>query len=137
MRVPRLAASLVAAAALAAGAAVLAQDGGDGAMSPEDLKAAKAAEEEALRLGQKVFNDAALGTNDKTCAKCHQNPQKPELSLKGIHGKFPRWDRAAGKLITLQEKMVQMQELRLKTKKSLPLGDARWTALELYLKSLK
>lgn len=105
-------------------------------MSPEDLKAAKAAEDDALRLGRKVFTDPALGTNERSCSKCHDNPQKPELSLKGVAARFPRWDRSAGKVISLQQKFVQMQERSLKARKTLPLGDDRWNALEIHLRSL-
>ena len=136
MRTTTIAFSLLAAAALAAGAVVLAQDG-DGDLSPEDQKAAKAAEDEALKLGEKVFNDKAMGTSDRACATCHNNPKKPELNLKGITAKFPRWDRQAGKVITMQEKFVQMQQRSLKAARTLPLGDPRWTSLEMYLRGLK
>ena len=51
--------------------------------------------------------------------------------------RFPRWDRNAGKVITLQQKFVQMQERSLKAKKTLPLGDDRWNALEMHLRGLK
>jgi cytochrome c len=136
MRPPARLASGLAVAALAAWTAVLAQEKRED-LTPADQKAAAAAEDEALRLGQKVFNDASLGTAERACAKCHNNPNKPELSLKGINAKFPRWDRQASKVITLQEKFVQMQERSLKAQKTLPLGDARWTALEIYVRSLK
>ena len=123
-------AALVAGGAMALGPA--AQD-----LGPEDQKAAKAAEDRALELGKKVFTDPSLGTADRACSTCHDNPQKPQLSLKGVAGKFPRWDRDAGKVITLQQKFVQMQERSLKAKKTIPLGDDRWNALEMHLRGLK
>jgi len=126
---------LLAAAAAIAGAALGQEDEGD--LSPEDRKAMEAAERDALALGGKVFRDAALGTNDRSCATCHDNPKRKDLSLKGVTARFPRWDRQAGRVITLQEKFVQMQERSLKARKTLPLGDARWTALEMHLRGLK
>ena len=122
-------------ALLAGGAAALAL--GDDDLSPEDQKAARAAEDKALELGRKVFTDPSLGTAERSCSTCHDNPQKPQLSLKGITGKFPRWDRNAGKVVTLQQKFVQMQERSLKAKKTIPLGDDRWNALEMHLRGLK
>ena len=97
----------------------------------------EAAEKDALDLGRKVFRDPALGTNDRSCATCHDNPKRTDLSLKGVTARFPRWDRQAGRVITLQEKFVQMQEKSLKARKALPLGDARWTALEMHLRGIK
>ena len=120
----------------AAGAAAALALGEDD-LSPAEQKAAQAAEQKALELGRKVFTDPSLGTADRSCSTCHDNPQKPQLSLKGVTARFPRWDRDAGKVITLQQKFVQMQERSLKAKKTLPLGDDRWNALEMHLRGLK
>jgi len=122
-------------AILAGGAVAVAL--GEGDLSPAEQKAARAAEEKALALGGKVFTDPSLGTAERSCSTCHDNPQKPQLSLKGVVSRFPRWDRDAGKVITLQQKFVQMQERSLKAKKTLPLGDDRWNALEMHLRGLK
>lgn len=131
----RLAALAILLAAALGGAALALDE--EGEMSPEDLKAAKEAEEAALRTGLKVFRDASLGTNDRSCATCHDNPKRPDLSLKGVNARFPRYDVNAGRVITLQEKFVQMQERSLKARKALPVGEARWTALELWLRGQK
>jgi cytochrome c len=136
MRPAVVALVLLAAASLPAGV-LLAQSGDEGAPSAEDEKAAKAAEDAALKLGQKVFNDPSLGTKDNCCATCHNNPKRPDLSLKGVTARFPRWDRNAGKVITLQQKFQQMQERNERAKKAIPLGDDRWNAVEVYLRSLK
>jgi cytochrome c peroxidase len=117
---------------LAGGAVALAL--GDDDLTPEDLKAARAAEEKGLELGRKVYTDPSLGTADRACSTCHD---KPEKSLRGVTSRFPRWDRNAGKVITLQQKFVQMQERSLKAKKTIPLGDDRWNALEMHLRGLK
>jgi cytochrome c peroxidase len=132
----RVRAAVVLLPVLAAGAAA-ALALGDDDLSPADLKAAQAAEQKALDLGRKVFTDLSLGTADRSCSTCHDNPQKPQLSLKGVTTRFPRWDRDAGKVITLQQKFVQMQERSLKARKTLPLGDERWIALEMHLRGLK
>jgi len=141
MRLHAAALVLTGAAALAAGllpgGALRALAGDEDALTPEDLKTARAAEDAALRLGQKVFNDQSLGTKDNCCATCHSNPKRPDLSLRGVGSKFPRWDRNAGKVVTLQQKFQQMQERNERAKKAIPLGDDRWNALEVYLRSLK
>ena len=131
-----LAATLLLAAGVLAASAVRGQDEGDD-LSPEDRKAAEAAEKDALALGVKVFRDAALGTNDRSCSTCHDNPKRPDMTLKGVVAKYPKWDRATGRVITLQEKFVDMQTRSLKARKAMPLGDARWTALEMHLRGLK
>jgi cytochrome c len=128
---------LLAAAALAAATGALALGGDDDAPSPEDLKAAKIAEDAALKLGQRVFTDPSLGTNGKSCNVCHDNPKRPDLRLKGVAEKFPRWDRNAGKVLSLQQKFAQMQQRSLKAGKPIPLGDDRWNGLEVYLRSLR
>ena len=115
-----------------AGGAALAIEGGSA-----DDPAAKAAEDAAAKAGDKFFHDAAAGSESKSCSTCHDNPKRPELSLKGVGARFPRYDKEAGKVITLQEKFAQMFDRKLKGKKPIPLGDARFTALEIYLKGLK
>jgi cytochrome c len=125
--------SLIASLVVAfAGAAVAVALEDDDSKSPE----ATAAMAAAKTLGEKVWKDKALGTNDRSCSTCHDNPKRPDMSLKGVNDRFPRWDKSAGTVITLQEKFVQMHDKSLKTKKTLPLADERWTALEIYLRSL-
>jgi len=122
---------LLLAAALALAVAANAED------EEADAAEARAAEEAARKAGAKVYDDKALGTNDRSCSTCHSNPKRPDLSLKGVNDRFPRYDRNAGRVITLQEKFAQMQDRSLKARKPMPLGDERWTALEIYLRSLK
>jgi sulfur-oxidizing protein SoxA len=129
------AAAVLAAAAALAGAAALALEGDP--LSPEDQAKATAAEKKSLEEGNRLFRDAALGTNDRTCATCHENPKRPDLGLKGVAAKYPRWDREAGKVISLHQKFQQMQEKSLKAKKAMPLGDDRWNALEMHVRGLK
>jgi len=129
----RAAAALLVAAFAAAGAALAL----DGDRTPEDEKRAKDAEAAAVKEGEKLFRDEAIGTNDRSCSTCHDSPKRPDLSLKGVTTRFPRYDDDAGRVITLQEKFMQMHERSLKSRKPFPLGDRRWTALEIYLKGLK
>ena len=132
--------ALAAVLAAAAGSAALAMEG-DGpkpaAATPEEEKAAREAEDAAAKLGRKVFTDPSIGAGERACVTCHENPKRPDLSLRGVSSRFPRWDADAGRVITIQEKFVQMQERSLKAKKTFPLGDARWTAVELHLRGLK
>lgn len=128
-RRPLAALALLAAAALV-GTALAAQE-------EDPAKAARDAEAAAAKAGAALFRDEALGTNERSCSTCHDNPKKPELSLRGVTTRFPRYDEDAGRVITLQEKFVQMQERSLKARKTLPLGDPKWTALELHLRGLK
>ncbi|MCK6478820.1 MAG: hypothetical protein HUU06_00085 [Planctomycetaceae bacterium] len=133
----RLVLALVAAMCLAAGVRVLAQDHDHGAHE-EDKEAAakaKAAEDAALELGKKTWIDKTLGSNERACVTCHENPKRPDLDLKGVTAKWPRFDEHAGRVLTIQEKFVQMQSRNLKAEKTLPLGDERWTAIEMYLRS--
>ena len=120
---------------MALGVQVLAQDHDHGAHDEDEKEAgaAKAAEDAARELGKSVLTDLSLGTNERTCATCHENPKRPDLNLKGVTARWPRFDKRADRVITIQEKFAQMQDRNLKAEKTLPLGDKRWTALELYL----
>ena len=129
----RTAAALLLLACCAGGAALALE----GERTPDDEKKAREAEAAAVKEGEKVFRDEAMGTNDRSCSTCHDSPKRPDLSLKGVTGRFPRFDDDAARVITLQEKFMQMHERSLKARKPLPLGDRRWTALEMYLKGLK
>ncbi len=133
----RTAALIAVLGAAALGGAVLAQDGPKPPPGPEEEKVARDAEAAAVKAGQKLFSDPSIGAGERACVTCHENPKRPDLSLRGVPARFPRYDADAGKVITIQEKFVQMQERSLKARKTFPLGDARWTALELYLRGLK
>ena len=96
-----------------------------------------AAEElaKAVKAGNALFRDTEFGTNDRACAKCHENPAKPDMNLKKRVGNYPKWDRREGKVITLGQKVSQMHTRMLKGQPE-PLGSAKLVAIEAYLMSL-
>lgn len=125
----------VCAVSVALGVTVFAQDHDHGADDEDDAAQARIAEDAARELGKSVWADKSLGTNERTCSTCHENPKRPDLDLKGVTARWPRFDEHADRVITIQEKFAQMQSRNLKAERPLPLGDKRWTALELYLRS--
>lgn len=87
--------------------------------------------EAAVARGKEVFADAALGTNGKSCSSCH-----PPETLAGVTERYPAYDTAAGRYISLQERLQKMIVTKL-AGPEIPLGDPRTVALETYLKSIR
>jgi len=87
--------------------------------------------EATVARGREVFADASLGKSGKSCASCHQ----PE-ALRGVTEKYPAYDKASGRYLSLQEWLRVMITSKL-AGPDLPLGDPRTVALEAYLKSLR
>ena len=108
--------------ALAAGLKALLED--------PTVAARRASWDQTVAQGRAVFADPSLGTTGKSCASCHE-----EKGLRGIADRYPEYDAALNRYVSLQERL----QIMIKTKlggKELPLGDARTVALEAYLKSL-
>lgn len=89
----------------------------------------------AVETGQTLFHSAEFGTNGRACAKCHENPRKPDMNLKKRVGDYPKWDRREGKVITLGQKINQMLQKMVKGQAE-PLGSEKLVAVEAYLMSL-
>jgi len=118
--------------ALVAGTVAMAQE-----EEEEGEKARQAAEalKKAVEQGKKLFHDPSLGTKERACAKCHEDPEKEHLGLASRANTYPKWDRRERKVINLPQKMNQMIDRMLGGKK-LELGSDRLVALEAYLMSI-
>jgi mono/diheme cytochrome c family protein len=102
-----------------------------------DENEAKAAEalKAAVAEGNRLFRDPTLGTSGKSCAICHEDPERPKLALAARAGGYPKWDRRADAVITLGQKIRQMIETNLKGT-SPALGTASLVAIEAFLMSI-
>lgn len=87
--------------------------------------------EATVAKGKEVFADATLGKSGKSCAFCHQ-----PATLRRVTEGYPAYDTAAGRYISLQERLQKMIVTKLDGVE-IPLGDPRTVALEAYLKSLR
>ena len=101
----------------------------------ERKKQAREAQENSVKLGKALFGDAEFGTNGKSCTKCHENPDKPNLNLPERVGDFPKWERREKKVITIGQKINQMIVRNLKGE-AMELGSEKLVALEAYLMSI-
>lgn len=124
--------SLAVLAALAAGLALGGLSGGVSGQEGDAKKAAEEALKKAVENGRKLFGDKTLGTKGKACAKCHEDPERPKLSLAARANTYPKWDRREGKVITLGQKINQMIVRMLKGKAEV-LGSERLVAIEAHL----
>lgn len=92
--------------------------------------ARRAAWDRTVAEGRKVFADPALGTTGKSCSSCHR-----EEGLRGVADRYPEYDAALNRYVSLQERLQIMIKAKLGGKE-LPLGDPRTVALEAFLESL-
>jgi cytochrome c len=89
----------------------------------------------AVETGNALFRDTEFGTNGRACARCHEDPAKPEMNLARRAGNYPKWDRREEKVITLGQKILQMHTKMLKGRPE-PLGSEKLVAVEAYLMSI-
>ena len=117
---------------LVAGTAARAQE-----EEEEGRKAQQAADalKKVVEAGSKLFRDASLGTKERACAKCHEDPEKEHLNLATRANSFPKWDRRERKVINLPQKVNQMID-RMLGGKPLELGSEQMVAIEAYLMSI-
>lgn len=92
----------------AGAAAVLAADDDDedAGPTPEQIAAAKAAMEKAVARGKELWNSTE-GVK-KSCAKCHDDPEKPKLDLSKREYSYPAYSRRKKAVVTLQQKINEM-----------------------------
>ena len=100
-------------------------------LNDPEIAARRKAWEATVAKGKEVFADASLGTTGKSCASCHT----PE-ALRGIAERYPAYDTAASRYVSLQERLQKMIVTKL-AGPEIPLGDPRTVGLEAYLKSLR
>lgn len=90
--------------------------------------------EEAVASGRKLFADASLGTNGKSCDSCHTNLGKGDIPFTG-RAPFPKVFSMAKRVRTLDQ---TVQGCLMGAMKGNPLAwdDAKLTDLVSYINSL-
>ena len=99
-------------------------------------KARVAAEglEKAVEQGKELFNSKKLGR--KSCASCHEDPDKPNVSLTARSWSYPAYSRRARGVVTLSQKINEMIKFQARGPKDVALDDERIIALAAYVESL-
>lgn len=72
----------------------------------------------------------------KSCASCHEDPDKPNLNLGEIEWGYPAYSRRARGVVTLSQKINEMIRYQARGPKDLALDDERIIALAAYVESL-
>lgn len=106
----------------------------DEADTAEMKKVAAEALDKAVAKGKELWNSKDLGK--KSCASCHENPEKPNLNLATREWSYPAYSRRARSVVTLHQKTQEMLKFNSRGK---PLDDAGAdiAALAAYTMSLK
>ena len=100
----------------------------------DNEKVAKEALDKAVARGKDLFHGKDVGP--KSCAACHENPDKPNLDLKTRAFCYPAYSKKAKVVVTLQQKINEMVKGNSKGKEMDPAGPDI-AALEAYIVSLK
>ena len=90
--------------------------------------------EDAAASGRKLFDDASLGTNGKSCNSCHTNMGKGDIPFTG-RAPFPKVFSMAKRMRTLDQ-TVQGCIMGAMKGQALAWDDAKLTDLVTYLNSL-
>lgn len=121
--------------AAACGAAVTVGAHGEEEDDAAALKAkAKEALDKSIARGKALFNSKDLGK--KTCASCHEDPDKPQFNLATRPYTVPLFSTKANDVVTMGQKINEMLTGKSKGKE-MPLGSADLVALEAYVLSLR
>jgi cytochrome c len=106
------------------------------AQDDEAEKARVAAEALAkvVEQGKELFHSKKIGR--KSCASCHEDPDKPQLSLVDREWGYPAYSRRARGVITLSQKVNEMIKFQARGAKDLALDDEKIIALAAYVESL-
>jgi len=125
---------VVAGAAVAAAFTGVALRAGDD--EAEDAKLAKEALDKSVEHGKELFHSAQLAR--KTCASCHENPDKPNLALGSgpMDLNYPKYSRKQRAVVSLGQKINEMLASKA-VGKAMDLNGADSVALEAYVMSLK
>ena len=113
---------------------------GDDEDEDDDAAATAAIAKEALDKsvvrGNELFRSKALGK--KSCASCHEDPEKPNLKLSTRPAAFsyPRYSTKKKVIVTMGQKINEMLSGRSRGKE-MDLASADIVALEAYVMSLK
>lgn len=122
-----------AAFALAPYAGLWAQDDEE-ELTAERIQIAKEALEASVARGKELWVSPDLGK--KTCASCHEDPEKPDLNMATREWSYPAYSRRKRKVVTLQQKINEMLKFQSRGKEfDLESEDA--AALAAYVMSLR
>lgn len=129
-----LVAGAVTAAAFFAGTALQAGDD-DGTEDATAAKIAKDALDKAVEQGNRLFHSKDLGK--KSCASCHENPEKPNLSLPTRSFSYPAYSRKKKSIVSMGQKINEMLTARTGAAKEMDLASPDIVAIEAYVVSVK
>lgn len=119
--------------AVFAGAALHAgEDDGDDAAAKKLMDEALA---KAVARGNELFHSKELGK--KSCATCHENPEKPQFNLATREFGYPAYSRKAKAVVSLGMKINEMLTTKSGAAKEMDLKGADIVAIEAYVVSLK
>jgi cytochrome c len=119
--------------AVFAGAALHAgdDDGEDAAAKKLETEAL----DKAIARGNELFHSKDLGK--KSCATCHENPEKPQFNLATREYSFPKYSRKAKAVVSMGMKINEMLTTKSGAAKEMDLKGADIVAIEAYVGSLK
>jgi cytochrome c len=127
--------ALAAAASGLATSALLADEDAD---EEEDAavaaQVAKEAMDRTVARGKELWTSKDLGK--KTCASCHENPEKPKLNLATRQFSYPAYSRRKKAVVTMQQKINEMIVANSRGK-ALDGDSADLAALDAYVASLR
>jgi len=130
-----LAVAAVAATLFCAGTNLLAGGDDDAAEDASAAKVAKDALDKAVEQGNKLFHSKELGK--KSCASCHENPEKPNLALTTRSFSYPAYSKKRKSIVSMGQKINEMLTARSGAAKEMDLAGADIVAIEAYVMSLK
>lgn len=102
--------------------------------SAETQKIAKEHLDKSVARGKELWSSKSLGK--KTCAQCHEDPEKPLLNLTTRPYSYPAYSTKKKAVVTLGQKINEMLAGRSRGKE-MELTSADLIALEAYVVSLK
>jgi len=123
------------AAFVVAGTTLQAGGDDDAADDAAAAKVAKDALDKAVEQGNKLFHSKELGK--KSCASCHENPEKPNLALKSRPFSYPAYSKKKKSIVSMSQKINEMVTARSGAAKEMDLAGADIVAIEAYIASLK
>lgn len=100
----------------------------------EVKKVAHEALEKSVARGKELFRSKDLGK--KSCAECHENPDKPQFNLTTRQFSYPAYSVKKRSVVSLGQKINEMLSGKARGSE-MTLGSADLVALEAYVMSLK
>src|SRR5262245_50278925 len=102
----------------------------------EVKKIAADALDKSVKRGKELFRSKDLVSAKKSCAECHENPDKPQLSLATRQFGYPAYSVKKRSVVSLGQKINEMLSAKSRGAE-MTLGSADLVALEAYVMSLK